>query len=578
MCAATALAALLPITSAFAQPRAFGSGRAIQHVLLISIDGMHALDFINCSQGISGVNGGAPYCPNLAGLGTHGVNYLDTSASKPSDSFPGLTAIVSGGSPRTEGAFYDVAYDRSLDPPAADTGNGLLAGLCTPDTPPTGTSTEYEEGIDIDQSKLNGGELVGDGDAKSIDPQKLPRDPAHDCAPVQPYNFVRTNTIFGVIHGAGGYTAWSDKHPAYISVAGPGDGSTVDDFYGPEINSVPVSLPQVKILACNPLPDQIATSPKDDYTTSFQNIQCYDSLKVQAILNEIDGKTHNGSAKAPVPNIFGMNFQAVSVGQKLIYTDHLPMMPPSVATGYSINGGYLDEIGTPRPSLFQEIKFVDKSIGLMVSKLQAEHLLDSTLIIITAKHGQSPIDPLRFLRISADNGGMSPATIIDSLLPASEAPSGNQIGPTEDDVSLLWLTDSTKTAAAVALLQSMSPVTNNIAGIGEIFWGPAIGTMFNLPGLPPNGDPRTPDILITTNVGVIYTDKKKKLAEHGGFARDDTNVIMLLSNPSFAKKTVTSSVETTQVAPTILKALGLDPGDLQAVQKEHTQVLPGVSF
>jgi hypothetical protein len=576
MCAATVLAALLPITYAFGQPNGFGNGHAIQHVLLISIDGMHALDFINCSQGISTVNGGAPYCPNLAGLGTHGVNYLDTSTSKPSDSFPGLTAIVSGGSPRTEGAFYDVAYDRSLDPPAVDTGNGVLHGSCTPGAPPTGTRTEYEEGIDIDQSQLNGGELVGDGDANSIDPQKLPRDPAHGCAPVQPYNFVRTNTIFGVIHGAGGYTAWSDKHPAYISVAGPGDGSTVDDFFGPEINSVPVSMPQVHILGCNPLPDQIATSSGDDYTTSFQNIQCYDSLKVQAMLNEIDGKTHNRSAKAPVPNIFGMNFQSVSVGEKLIYTDHFPMMPPTVAPGYSINGGYLDEIGTPGPSLLKEIEFVDQSIGLMVSELKGQHLLDSTLIIITAKHGQSPIDPNHVLRIPADNGGESPSTILGATyLPDSEV---NQIGPTEDDVSLLWLTDSTQTTAAVALLQSTSPVTNNIAGISEIFWGPAIGTMFNLPGLPPNGDPRTPDIVITTDVGVIYTGKKKKLAEHGGFARDDTNVMMLLSNPKFKPKTVTSPVETTQVAPTILTALGLNPGDLQAVQKEHTQALPGTDF
>jgi hypothetical protein len=574
MCAATALAVLLPIASTAAQPK--GRGRAIQHVLLISIDGMHALDFINCSQGISTVNENAPYCPHLAELGTHGVNYLDTSTSKPSDSFPGLTAIVSGGSPRTEGAFYDVAYDRSLDPPAIDTGNGVSAGKCTPGEPPTGTRTEYEEGIDIDQSKLNGGEAVGDGDANSIDAQKLPCDPAKGCAPVQPYNFVRTNTIFGVIHGAGGYTAWSDKHPAYVSVAGPGDGSNVDDFYGPEINSVPVPLPQVKILDCDPLPDQIATSSKDDYTTSFQNIQCYDSLKVQAILNEIDGKTHNGGAKAPVPAVFGMNFQAVSVGQKLIYTDHMDTLPPSVAPGYSINGGYLDEIGTPGPSLLKEIEFVDNSIRLMVSELKVDHLLDSTLIIITAKHGQSPIDPKRALRIPADNGGASPSAILGlQYLPDSEI---NQIGPTEDDVSLLWLKDSGQTTAAVALLQSTSPVTGNVAGIGEIFWGPAIGTMFNLPGLPPNGDPRTPDILITTNVGVVYTGGKKKLAEHGGFARDDTNVIMLLSNPKFKPQTVTSPVETTQVAPTILTALGLDPGALGAVQKEHTQVLPGISF
>jgi hypothetical protein len=71
------------------------------------------------------------------------------------------------------------------------------------------------------------------------------RDPAHACAPVYPWNFVRTNTIFGVVHAAGGYTAWSDKHPSYSSVSGPGNGTNLDDYYSPEINSIPVALPSV---------------------------------------------------------------------------------------------------------------------------------------------------------------------------------------------------------------------------------------------------------------------------------------------------------------------------------------------
>ena len=61
----------------------------IKHVLLLSIDGMHAVDFYNCSHGIAGANGGDPYCPNLAALSQTGINYVDTSSSKPSDSFPG---------------------------------------------------------------------------------------------------------------------------------------------------------------------------------------------------------------------------------------------------------------------------------------------------------------------------------------------------------------------------------------------------------------------------------------------------------------------------------------------------------
>ena len=38
--------------------------------------------------------------------------------------------------------------------------------------------------------------------------------------------------------------------------------------------------------------------------------------------------------------------------------------------------------------------------------------------------------------------------------------------------------------------------------------------------------------------------------------------------------TISTPVETTQIAPTILTLLGLDPNQLQAVQMEHTQSCP----
>jgi hypothetical protein len=128
------------------------------------------------------------------------------------------------------------------------------------------------------------------------------------------------------------------------------------------------------------------------------------------------------------------------------------------------------------------------------------------------------------------------------------------------------------------MLETQSPATSNIAGIGQIFSGPAIGQMFDLPGLPPSGDPRTPDIIVTPNIGVTYSGSGKKLAEHGGFSHDDTNVVMLLSNSSMSSSTVTSPVETAQIAPTILAALGLDPDQLTAVRKQGTQVLPGLDL
>ncbi len=549
--------ALLLASSAFAQ----GSG-PFKRVLLISVDGMHAVDFLNCAQGVSTVNGGKPFCPSIAALGTTGINYVAASTSKPSDSFPGLTAIITGGSPALTGVYYDVAYSRALDGPAVVTGNGNGPGPCTAGAPPTGFTTEYEEGIDIDKTKVNGGApgaSLTDGGIHSIDPQKLDRDPAQGCRPIWPWQFVRANSIFSVIHAAGGYAAWSDKHPAYSSVASGIGPSALDDFYAPEINSSVIALPGVTTptgVSCASILDPGADLTA--WTNSFQNIQCYDSLKVNAILNEIDGWDHLRTRKTQVPTIFGMNFQSLSVGQKLIEASN------------STTGGYLDAAATPSTALLSEFQFVDASIGAFVSELKKQGLYDSTLIVITAKHGQSPIDPSRY--VGQTINGTSPATLLSNAgyIPNSEStnnPTG--IGPTEDDVSLLWLNSPSNTAAAVAIIEA-NPSTTTGVGLGQIYYGPSLTLNYN----DPTKDPRTPDIIVTPNVGVTYSGSTAKQEEHGGFAHDDTNVVLLVSNPSLQPKTVRESVGTVQVAPTILKALGLDPSALEAVRKEGTQVLP----
>src|ERR1700722_17407769 len=197
--AVLSLAVACSAASAVAQ-NSLGQG-PIKQVLLISVDGMHAADFANCAKGISTVNNGEPYCPAIAALGKTGVNYVAASTSKPSDSFPGLIAIVTGGSPALTGIYYDVAYSRNLDAPAKTTGNGLGAGPCTPGAAPTGTTTEYEEGIDIDQTKVNGGApgaALTDGGIASMDPKRLVRYPSIGCSPVSPCNSARANNIFSV--------------------------------------------------------------------------------------------------------------------------------------------------------------------------------------------------------------------------------------------------------------------------------------------------------------------------------------------------------------------------------------------
>jgi hypothetical protein len=554
---ALTLASSVPGWAAQKSTGTVGSGN-IKHVVLLSIDGMHAVDFYNCTHGISGANDGFPYCPNLAALGQTGINYVNAMSSKPSDSFPGIAALVTGGTPKSTGIYYDVAFDRSLDGPAKLTGTGLAPSPCAPYAAPTGTTTDNDQGIDLDDSKLNGGAPgagLTEGGVASIDPQKLSRDPAAGCAPVWPWNFFRTNTIFGVVHAAGGYTAWIDKHPSYSAVSGPG-GVGLDDYYSPEVSSAVVPLPGV--ITADGASCATVRDPKGAgaWNASFANIQCYDAIKVNALLNEISGKTHNGKA-AMVPAVFGMNFQSVYVGQ-------------SVNEAGVAKGGYGGPAGLPSAELLNEIESVDASIGQIVNGLKDAGIYESTLLIVTAKHGAGPIDPTRYVADGAD----TPATLLGTALPFSESPlNSTGIGATEDDVSVLWLKQGASVSAAVQLLEKNAKAI----GLGEILYKSALAVNYNEGGWEPGQDPRAPDIIVTPNPGVTYSGSTSMIEDHGGFSHDDTNVMLLVANPTFAARTVSAATQTTQVAPTILSALGLDPALLDAVNAEGTPVLPGIA-
>ncbi len=539
-----------------AQQKGVGSGK-IQHVLLLSIDGMHAVDFYNCANGVAGVNGGAPYCPNLASLSATAINYVNAESSKPSDSFPGMAALASGGTPKSTGLYYDVAYDRLLDPPTIKTGSGLAGGSCTPYGTPSGTTTDNDQGIDLNDNKLNGGApgaSLTDGGIASIDPKRLERDPATGCEPVYPWNFIRINTAFGVIHAAGGYTAWIDKHPSYSFVGGPG-GNGLDDYYSPEVSSTVVPLPGVNTVQgvpCDPIRDQTQLS---GWNSSFANIQCYDAIKVYGLINEINGETHLG-APAQVPAVFGMNFQSVYVGESVNET--------GVASG-----GYQNAAAVPSPELLNEIEYVDTAIGIIVNALKGASIYNNTLLIITAKHGDSPIDPTRYVADGTD----TPATLLGNLIPYSESPLNTHgIGATEDDVSVLWLKKGVNVETAATILENDATEI----GLGEIFYGPALALNYNVGGWAAGEDSRTPDIIVAPNVGVTYSSSTAMIGDHGGFAHDDTNVIMLVAYPSFTAQTVSTKTTTTQIAPTMVQALGLNPNLLQAVQMEGTPVLPEV--
>jgi hypothetical protein len=467
--------------------------------------------------------------------------------------------------------YYDDSYDRTAYAPPAQT--PTLSQNCTG---PAGNEAPYFENVDTGAPTFfnpNGTRpIIG----PTVDPAQLIfRKQMGKCRPILPNNFLRTNSIFSVAHRAGLYTAWADKHPVYnAQVAGNGTPNTVNDPFNTEINAdhIPPSLVDTRGNTVTfPLPNPDGTGPFF-ITDSVGNTEAYDQIKVDAILNEIDGRNSAATAAAPVPAIFGMNFQAVSVGQKLVdpilscVRNPGPACDPSyVPGGYKPGSTSASPIFTPQ--LKGAIQFVDSSIGSMVSELRNQGVLATTTIIITAKHGQSPIDPSKLALIGhaevtvLNNAGVFPAMV------------------TDDDVALIWMNPATRvadTAKGVAALKA-SMANGNPARIQTLLSGPALAAQFGNPAT----DPRTPDIIIQPIPGTIYSSSKAKVMEHGGFAEDDTHVAMLTVNGANIVNNVpvgvtnAQPVRTFQVAPTILSDLGLNPNQLDSVRTEGVQVLPG---
>ncbi len=463
----------------------------IQHVLLISIDGMHALDLANYIKAYPD--------STLAALAASGVNYTNASTTKPSDSFPAMAGIVTGGSPAVTGIYYDDAYNRALVP-ASDT-------TCTG---PRGVRLDLKEGYDVSPDQL---------DAGGIDAAKVPRNPDKGCAPVFPHDLMRVNTIFEVARAAGLYTAYSEKRPSYDILNGP-SGLGVIDLYVPEI-----------------------AAGGNTILKSLAKTMAFDELRVVSILNQIKGMNSTASAPAPVPAIFGMNFQAINSAKKenvLPYT------------------GYADSFSTPSAELLTALQYTDQSIGRMVAGLKQEGLLSSTAIIVTAKHGESPLDPAHRTIVLT--------TTIPAILNAVQPGLGAQV--TQKSNALIWLKDQTKTAAAVSAILA-SPDNINF---GQVLSGESLKLLFPDPLV----DAASPDIIVVTNTGVNFEPSLTSAtrAEHGGFGENDTHVPLLVSIAGTAPAVVQGPVQTIQIAPTVMRLLKLKPSDLDAVRLEGTSVLP----
>jgi hypothetical protein len=542
----------------------------IQHVLLISVDGLHQGDlmwYVNNHPSSL-----------LAKLVNGGVEYSSAHTSDPSDSDPGGTALMTGGDPLATGVYYDVSYNHDV----------YEAGTTSCHGQPTGGDVVYDSPDDLNVNRLDAGQgipgleqnpaLIMDmtGNPQTVlNASTFPVDPA-TCQPIWPHSYLQVNTIFDVAKSAGLLTAWSDKHPVYESFNGP-SGKGIDDLFTPEIDSIAIE------------PNGQPYPPGGiSWTDNNAATRQYDSYKVQAVINEINGYDHSGRYAVGVPAIFGMNFQTVSTAEKL-FSSPATLIGPDAKGNYKLGpvlpGGYYPGTHTPGPLLQSALDYVNSQLERMVDAIQQQGLSSSTAIILTAKHGQSPREPNLLLRI--DDGAI--ITAINNAWDQNNGCTSSCtpliVAGTDDDLWQSYLSVRTQAAAnfvanylwshsAPAVTYGNKIVSVPHSGLAKIYAGTAAANFFGVPV----SDPRHPDVFGIVRVGVVYTTGTK-IAEHGGDNPSDRDVPILVYAPGTVKPGSNGQwVETTQVAPTILALLGLNPHDLQAVQKEGTPVLPGLGL
>jgi arylsulfatase A-like enzyme len=249
--------------------------------------------------------------------------------------------------------------------------------------------------------------------------------------------------------------------------------------------------------------------------------------------------------------------------------------------GPALAGGYVTVDGqqVPGPLLRSALDYVNAALQRMADTIQADGEADSTAIILTAKHGQSPLNNGELQRIDD-------APIIAGVNAAwAKAHPGSKtlvVQQADDDGLLWWLSNRSQAATdfvknylwthtAPAVNYAGQTITVQHSGLKAIYAGQQAAQFFGVP----SADPHHPDVFGIAQVGTIYTTGSK-IAEHGGDNPGDRDVPLIVYAPGAVQPGQSDdSVETSQVAPTILKLLGLNPGDLQAVQIEHTSVLTG---
>jgi hypothetical protein len=261
-----------------------------------------------------------------------------------------------------------------------------------------------------------------------------------------------------------------------------------------------------------------------------------DHVRVAAVLHWIDGKDCGGKLDAPVPVVMGISFSAVGEAKMM-----------------AADNGYADAAGTPAKELIRALESVDDSIEAIVHELKTKKLFDSTWIVVTASYGRAPVtaSSIRTVSLSALKAVVEsvPHAVVSHISASGSA--------------MVWLKDPSVT----------TPVTDGLTakasalGIEEVVTGERLGLTMNLPA----EDSRVPDIILRSRSDVRWIP-----AAPGSSTDEDAHVALLVSGMQLPGRLDKTPVPTTQLPPLLLRALGMEKFDLQALHREHSPALPGI--
>jgi arylsulfatase A-like enzyme len=259
-------------------------------------------------------------------------------------------------------------------------------------------------------------------------------------------------------------------------------------------------------------------------------------MRVAAVLHWIDGKDCSGKLDAPVPVVMGISFSAVGEA-KII----------------AANNGYADAAGTPTKELAGALKSVDDSIAAIVRELKTKNLFDSTWIVVTASYGRAPV-------IARDIQTVN-LTALKAV--AESVPQAVVSHISASGCAMVWLGDASMTAPVTKALSAKA----SVLGIEEVVTGERLGLTMSLPA----EDSRMPDIILRSRSDVRWVPPGR-----GSATDEDSHVALLVSGVQLTGRLDKTPVPTTQLPPLLLRALGMEKFDLQALHREHSPALPGI--